>query len=80
MVAGPALWPEAFVAEHELSGWWLGLLGALQAAGGAGLLGLAGVRWIQDQITGEAFDLSLHLPDVPWTTPVSFYSHLDEDE
>lgn len=80
MLAGPAVWPEAFVAEHELSAWWLGLIGAVQALGGAGLLGLECVRWLRRISVWESFDFSLRLPDVRWTTPASLYSRLEESD
>jgi hypothetical protein len=80
MLAGPALWPEAFVAEHELSAWWLGLLGSVQAVGGVGLLGLEGLRWCRRVTIWESFDFGLHLPDLSWTTPASLYARLEESD
>lgn len=80
MLAGPAIWPEAFVADHELSASWLGLIGGLQAVGGAGWLSLESLRWLRRASTWESFDFSLRLPDVQWAAPASLYSRMEESD
>lgn len=80
MLVSPAIWPEAFVADHELSASWLGWIGGLQAVGGAGWLSLEFLRWLRRASTWESFDFSLRLPDVRWAAPASLYVRMEESD
>lgn len=80
MIAGPALWPQFFAAEHLRSAIWLVVMGGLQALAGSFTLGLAGIRFSRQLAQSDPFDFSLTLPDVSWAVPPSFYSLLDDDD
>ncbi|HEY8996196.1 MAG TPA: hypothetical protein VIM71_16135 [Lacunisphaera sp.] len=80
MIAGPAFWPEYFVAEHMNSALWLELMGALQALGGSWVLGLEGIVLFRRFAAWEPFDFSLELPDVRWAVSPSFYSVIENND
>ena len=80
MIAGPAVWPEYFVAEHVRSALWLELMGSLQALGASWFLGLEAIVLSRRIAAWEPFDLNLELPDVRWAVSPSLYAVLEQPD
>lgn len=80
MIAGPAIWPQYFAADHVRSAIWLVLMGGLQALAGSFVLGLEGLRLSRRLAEWQPLDLEFSLPDVRWAVSPSLYSLLEETD
>jgi hypothetical protein len=80
MIAGPAVWPQYFEAEHMRSAIWLLFMGGLQAVAASWVLGLEGIVLFRRLATWEPFDLSLELPDVRWAVSPSLYAIMEDTD